>query len=54
LNDEQLGIVEGADFGAAYFRIWLGDHPLDVGLRDQLLSCSSPDASERTPGNAVH
>ena len=47
LNDKPLGIVDGADFGAAYFRIWLGDHPLDAALRDQLLSCSVPDVEDQ-------
>ncbi len=38
LNGEVLGRVPGADFARAYFGIWLGDDPLDVGLRDVLLS----------------
>lgn len=29
LNDNPLGVIDGADFAAAYFRIWLGDHPID-------------------------
>lgn len=37
LNGRRLGVVEGADFAAAYFRIWLGDTPIDTRLRDQLL-----------------
>ena len=41
LNGKQLGVVEGADFAAAYFRIWLGESPIDTRLRDQLLGCSS-------------
>jgi hypothetical protein len=40
LNDRRLGVVAGADFAAAYFRIWLGDHPIDTRLRDQLLGCA--------------
>ena len=39
LNSGRLGIIEGADFAEAYFRIWLGDDPIDTGLRDQLLGC---------------
>jgi hypothetical protein len=39
LNGERIGVIEGADFAAMYFRIWLGAHPLDARLRDQLLGC---------------
>jgi hypothetical protein len=41
LNGNRIGVVDGADFGAAYFRIWLGDHPIDAQLRNQLLGCPS-------------
>ena len=44
LNGGPLGVIDGADFGAAYFRIWLGEHPIDDRLRDQLLGCHSRDA----------
>lgn len=37
LNGKPLIIVPGADFAAAYFAIWLGPEPADVGLRDRLL-----------------
>jgi hypothetical protein len=37
LNGNRLGVVDGADFAAAYFRIWLGDSPIDSRLRNQLL-----------------
>ena len=37
LNDEPLVTVPGQDFAEAYFGIWLGDQPLDEGLRDKLL-----------------
>lgn len=40
LNGVRKGLIEGADFAAAYFSIWLGEHPLDVPLREQLLRCS--------------
>lgn len=40
LNGRSKGIIPGIDFAAAYFRIWLGDQPIDTGLRDQLLACS--------------
>jgi len=39
LNGNRLGIIDGADFASAYFRIWLGDTPIDTRLRDQLLGC---------------
>lgn len=48
LNGTQLGIVEGADFAAAYFRIWLGDSPVDPRLRDALLECGNSDGSSST------
>lgn len=37
LNGRSLVSVPGADFARAYFGIWLGDHPVDRSLRDQLL-----------------
>ena len=37
LNGVPLGIVEGADFAAAYFRIWLGERPVSESLRKSLL-----------------
>ena len=37
-NGAALGVIEGADFAAAYFAIWLGDEPLDASLREQLLT----------------
>ena len=37
LNGETLGTIPGADFAADYFGIWLGDEPLDVPFRDQIL-----------------
>ena len=42
LNGERLGVIDGADFAAAYFGIWLGDDPIDTRLRDQLLGCARP------------
>lgn len=41
LNGLRKGVISGADFGRAYYRIWLGEHPIDASLRDQLLSCGS-------------
>lgn len=37
LNNQSLGVIEGADFAAAYFAIWLGPKALDEGLRRDLL-----------------
>jgi len=38
LNGRRLALVEGADFARVYFAIWLGERPLDDGLRDRLLA----------------
>lgn len=37
LNGKALMTIEGVDFAAAYFRIWLGKEPISPLLRDQLL-----------------
>lgn len=37
LNNQPLGVIEGADFAAVYFAIWLGPKALDEGLRRDLL-----------------
>ncbi|MBI5015347.1 MAG: chalcone isomerase family protein [Deltaproteobacteria bacterium] len=37
LNGIPLGLVEGADFAAAHFRIWLGERPVSESLRKSLL-----------------
>ncbi len=37
LNGTPLGTVEGADFAAAYFAIWLGPKPISDSLKAQLL-----------------
>ncbi len=47
LNGERIGVVEGADFAAAYFRIWLGETPIDTRLRDQLLGCERRDSQNK-------
>jgi hypothetical protein len=36
-NGIPLTVIEGADFAAAYFSIWLGEKPLDDGLKKELL-----------------
>lgn len=38
LNGETVGVIEGADFSAALFSIWLGEQSLDASLRDKLLA----------------
>jgi hypothetical protein len=38
MNGRRLGVIEGADFSAALFAIWLGDEALDESLRTQLLT----------------
>ena len=37
LNGEPRGIVEGADFAAALFSIWLGSKPISESLKKELL-----------------
>ncbi len=36
-NGTVLGVISGADFAAAYFRIWLGEHPISESMRRSLL-----------------
>ena len=40
LNGQPRGTIEGADFAAALFAIWLGPKPLDASLKSQLLRCA--------------
>jgi hypothetical protein len=40
LNGSPLGTVEGADFAAAVFAIWLGPNAIDESLKTQLLGRS--------------
>ena len=37
LNGEPKGLIEGADFAAAVFAIWLGPNPMKDSFRNQLL-----------------
>src|SRR5512143_1654330 len=39
LNEQRKGVIPGADFANAYFRIWLGEQPIDTSFRDRLLAC---------------
>lgn len=50
LNEQRKGVIPGADFAAAYFRIWLGEQPIDTAFRDQLLTC---DQSDGVAGSAA-
>lgn len=36
LNGKPIGVIEGDDFATAYFRVWLGERPIDRRFRDQL------------------
>jgi hypothetical protein len=40
LNGEARGVIEGEDFAAALFSIWLGKEPFDDGLKSKLLGRS--------------
>ena len=42
LNGTPLVTIEGADFAAAYFGVWLGQEPIDADLKKTLLK--GPDA----------
>ena len=37
LNGTPKGVIEGVDFAAAMFSIWIGPHPLNESLRSALL-----------------
>ncbi len=37
LNDKPLGVIEGADFAAAVFSMWLGEKPMNKAFKNQLL-----------------
>jgi hypothetical protein len=47
LNGSPLGTIEGSDFAASYFRVWLGEDPIDKRLRDQLLGCRRANVGEK-------
>ena len=36
-NGEVVGVIQGADFAAALFSIWVGDNPIDWKFRQDLL-----------------
>jgi hypothetical protein len=37
LNGQPIGIIEGADFAAALFSLWLGEKPYDKRFKNELL-----------------
>ena len=37
LNGEPIGLVEGADFAAAIYAMWLGDKPMNKSFKRQLM-----------------
>jgi len=37
LNGESKGVIEGADFAAAVFSIWLGSKPMNKSFKEQIL-----------------
>jgi len=41
LNGSPLGTIEGADFAAAYFAIWLGAKPISDTMRDELMGTTT-------------
>jgi len=45
-NGRPLAVIPGADFSAAYFSMWLGENPIDAGLRDRLLGTIPMRAQE--------
>ncbi len=49
LNGKALGIVEGYDFAALYYRIWLGDNPVDDDLKRMLLNNGGRKFSSQVP-----
>jgi len=40
LNDKPLGTIEGAEFAAAVFSMWLGEKPMNKAFKQQLLGSS--------------
>ena len=53
LNERRKGVIAGADFADAYFRIWLGEHPIDTSFRDKLLTCDRTDGAVGSPSGKV-
>lgn len=45
-NGRPLAVIPGADFSEVYFSMWLGERPIDTGLRDSLLGTIPTRAQE--------
>jgi len=45
LNGESKGLIEGAEFSAALFAIWIGEGALDESLRAELLALDAQPSS---------
>jgi len=45
LNGNVLGLISGYDFAAVYYRIWLGENPVDDDLKRMLLNNSGQSFS---------
>jgi hypothetical protein len=41
LNGTPLAVIEGEDFARVYFSIWIGERPIDRGLRSALLGAGA-------------
>lgn len=41
INGQKITTIEGQDFAALYFKIWLGEKPISISLRDHLLGLES-------------
>ena len=37
LNEEPLGIIEGAEFASALYAMWLGEKPMNKSFKQQVL-----------------
>lgn len=54
LNGRSLGMIEGADFAQAYFAIWLGNHPAQQKVREQLLGQGTAAGEAARRRNSGH
>ena len=43
INDQEKGVIEGADFYAALLDVWLGEEPADDDLKDAMLGEEEDD-----------
>jgi hypothetical protein len=40
LNGEPIGMIQGADFAAAIYAMWLGEKPMNKSFKRQLMGSS--------------